>query len=72
MFGSDGGWSSKITEARWLEFETNGVQLGAVFIGTNHPLIEFKFDFLGLFKHQEDVKNRLKELGELINPKNYY
>ena len=65
-------FDNKITEARWLEVETNGAQLGAVFIGTNHPLMESKFDFLGLFKHQEDVKNRLKDFGELIDPKNYY
>ena len=65
-------FDNKITEARWLEVETNGAQLGAVFIGTNHPLMESKFDFLGLFKHQEDVKNRLKDFGELIDPKTYY
>ena len=65
-------FDDKITEARWLEVETNGVQLGAVFIGTNHPLMESKFNFLGLFKHQEDVKNRLKEFGELIDPSDYY
>lgn len=65
-------FDNKITEARWLEVETNGTQLGAVFIGTNHPLMESKFDFLGLFKHQDDVKNRLKDFGELIDPKNYY
>ena len=65
-------FDNKITEARWFEIETNGAQLGAVFIGTNHPLMESKFDFLGLFKHQEDVKNRLKDFGDLIDPKNYY
>ena len=65
-------FDNKITEARWFEVETNGAQLGAVFIGTNHPLMESKFDFLGLFKHQDDVKNRLKDFGELIDPKNYY
>ena len=65
-------FDNKITEARWLEVETNGAQLGAVFIGTNHPLMESKFDFLGLFKHQDDVKNHLKDFGEIIDPKNYY
>ena len=65
-------FDDKITEARWLEVETNGVQLGVVFIGTNHPLMEPQFNFLGLFKHQEDVKNRLKEFGELIDPLDYY
>lgn len=65
-------FDDKITEARWFEFKTNGVQLGAVFIGTNHPLMEPNFDFFGLFKTKEDVKDHLKEFGELVDPDNYY
>ena len=48
-------FDNKITEARWFEVETNGAQLGAVFIGTNHPLMESKFDSL-VSLSIEDVK----------------
>ena len=64
-------FDNKITEARWLEVETNGAQLGAVFIGTNPPLMGSKFDFLGLFRSKQEVREAMAKFGEPINPNNF-
>jgi hypothetical protein len=65
-------FDGKVTEARWFEIKIGQKLVGAVFYGTNHPLVDFDFAFLGIFKNHEDVKEAMTGFGEPVDPSNYY
>jgi hypothetical protein len=65
-------FDGKVTEARWFGIKIGQKIVGAVFYGTNHPLVDFDFAFLGIFKNHEDVKEAMTGFGEPVDPSNYY
>jgi hypothetical protein len=69
---SDEIFDDKTTEARWFEIKFGREILGAVFYGTNHPLMDSDFGFLGIFKNHEDVRKVMTGFGEPVDPSNYY
>ena len=65
-------FDNKITVARWLEIQIGKEKLGVVYYGSNHPLSDAVFDFLGIFKKHEDVREAMAGFGEFVDPSNYY
>ena len=65
-------FDNKITVARWLEIPIGKEKLGVVYYGSNHPLSDAVFDFLGIFKKHEDVREAMAGFGEFVDPSNYY
>ena len=65
-------FDGKGTEARWFEIKVGQEIVGAVFYGTNHPLVDSDFGFLGIFKNHEDVREPMTGFGEPVDPSNYY
>jgi hypothetical protein len=65
-------FDDKVTVARWVDVERDNEKLGAVFYGSDSPFMGSHYDFLGVFKNHEEVKEALTGFGDLVDPSHHY
>ena len=64
-------FDNKITVARWLEIQIGKEKLGVVYYGSDSPQWGSHYDFLGIFRTHDEVRNAMIG-GEPVDPSNYY